>query len=170
MVDVRRQQLYAQAASVLHVHRRPVIPALVVDLGRQVVGRVVRFHVGRAVGGQRVGAGVGLAEAEATVPGDDFPDLLGLHLVNAPLDGPGNEPPTQAGALFRRVGLAQFLAQLLGLSQVHTRQTVRQLQELLLVENYPLRIFENRLHRGVRVSYRLLPQVAAHEHVEEPAF
>ena len=135
------------------------------DLGGKVGGeeidRVVRLEVGGLVGDEGVRDGVGLVEAVAGEGLDQGPEVLRLLLRGPVLDGPADEL-LALGHHDLALLLADRLAQEVGLGQRVAGDELRDAHDLLLVDQDPERLGEDRLELGQRVGHA---RAAAAAHV-----
>ncbi|VCU09306.1 hypothetical protein RHODGE_RHODGE_02480 [Rhodoplanes serenus] len=127
--------------------------------GGQELDRIVRLEVGGLVRDQRVGGRVALVEAVVGELGQELEDGLGLRGLDPTLD----RPLAEQGALLVHLGadlLAHGAAQEVGLAERVAGQHLGDLHHLLLVDDDPEGLAQDRLELGMDVVGALLPVLA----------
>ena len=112
---------------------------------------MVRLEIGRLVGDQRVGGGVGLGEAVARELRHQLEDRRRPSGGRCPRS---TQPPDEALALLLHLLgllLAHRAAQQVGLAQAVARQPVRDLEHLVLVDDHAERLGGELLELGQQV-------------------
>ncbi|MDF9789999.1 hypothetical protein M2440_000700 [Methylorubrum extorquens] len=124
----------------------------------QELDRMVRLQIGGLVGHQRVGGCVGLVEAIIRELGEQVEDLVGLGLGQAVL-GAALHEAVALGVHLRLDLLAHGAAEHVGFAQRVAGENLGDLHHLLLVDDDPEGLLQDRLQHRVRVPARLVASV-----------
>ncbi len=167
-VHVRRKHRDVHQAAGVQVVRLLVL--VVLDAGEQrrhVLDRMVGLQVGGLVGDERVSAGVRGVEAVVRERHDEVEDLLCQRLLVAARNRAQHEGVAVRDQLLADL-LAHRLSEQIGLTQRVARHAHRDLHHLLLVDDDPVAVTEDRLQVRVRVGHRSAAVLAVrvlHVHV-----
>jgi len=120
------------------------------------------FQVGGLVGNQGVGSRMGFIEAIFSKFVHQIKNSLGLFRIEFVCLGSIQKEALLAGHLLV-IFLAHGTAQQVGLSERVAGERTRNLHDLLLVDNYPIGVFQDRLQLRQVVNHLLAAMLAVDE-------